>query len=1068
MAYTNLLGQVRVGIRGAIVVPTITPLLDLYSGPLIAYSLRKLWSSYSGPAIRVRRTNDNTELDINFKTDGSLDTQSMLDFTNPIGPTSLILDAYTASTAAYSLRKLSATYSGNLIRVRRTPDDAEMDIAFGTDGSLDTTTLLSFVNETIPTPTGNLLDNYTSAGIGLSLRRLSGTYSGSAIRVRRTNSTNNGDNLEANIGFDANGNLDTTALLAHCTGSNNFGYVTTWYDQSGNARNLTQTTSSLQPQIVSSGVVNTQFGKPSLKCFFGGTAHYLTGTLPITYSNVGIISVTKPASTGVYGDRTYSIVFIGPDNGWGGVYQTSYYTATKFRFGTGNSSTDTTSPTLTNYGMANGCITSTFKSGTTETARVNGFDVIQTTVVGSTVANTGTSITVGAGEGGTAYYGDISELVIYAGVDRSGSRHLIERHMNTYYSAFTYDTKNLYVSKWYDQSGNGKHLTNISMYHPLIVNNGSLYTSFGKPSLYFSTTKNPINFLKVNFPVNTLSTLSIISVSKVVGYGSIVSFDDLSWGGIWQQVYSTSVTYRFGIGVTTQSLGGTVTNTGGSIFSTYKNGTQEIARVNGLDRITYTSSGTTIANTGGVMKVGGSDGYTGNMSELIIYSSNRVNNRVDIETNLNIYYNIYKNSSYLKTWYDQSGNGRNAQQVTAASQPLIVSSGTLVTDGGLPSIKFSSAYFLSHSSTLPIGTTYSVFSVLRKITHLSNAGYFVFTPSSGNDYNTAGGRVFSHGPSLNSFRIESVGVDLYYSTPNSERFAFSSAYYGGTMSSRINNSDLINTKHVGSSTVNPSGLVLGARYTNSSVNSFSDSSMNEFILYDTNQNSNRVAIENNINSYYSVWNNIVTSGLVLNLDAGKTASYPGTGLTWNDLSGLGNNATLINGPIWNSNNSGTILFDGINDYSTLNSSTSINSSSEFTFSIWIKSSDMTSEQMIISNANTELTKGWNIEIFQSKFLLQCYPSAGFTQATTTLSSNVWYNLVVTYSGGNQVFYNNGTQNGTVTRTFDPSTSQVVIGKWLVSPLFLKSNVSQILFYNRALSATEILQNFNQTRSRFGI
>jgi hypothetical protein len=86
--------------------------------------------------------------------------------------------------------------------------------------------------------------------------------------------------------------------------------------------------------------------------------------------------------------------------------------------------------------MANGCITSTFKSGTTETARVNGFDVINITSVGNTVRNTGSSISVGAGEGGTAYYGDISELVIYAGVDRSGSRHLIERHMNTYYSAY--------------------------------------------------------------------------------------------------------------------------------------------------------------------------------------------------------------------------------------------------------------------------------------------------------------------------------------------------------------------------------------------------------------------------------------------------------------------------------------------------------------------------------------------------------------------------------------------------------------------------------------------------------
>ena len=1092
MAYTNLLGQIRVGVRGAIVVPTITPLLDLYSGPLIAYSLRKLWSSYSGAAIRIRRSNDNTELDINFKSDGSLDTQSMLDFTNPPGPTSLILDAYTASTAAYSLRKLSATYSGSAIRVRRTPDDAEMDIAFGADGSLDTTTLLSFVNETIPTPTGNLLDNYTSAGIGLSLRRLSGSYSGSAIRVRRTNSTNNGDNLEANIGFDANGNLDTVALLAHCTGSNNFGYVTTWYDQSGNARNLTQTTSSLQPQIVSAGVVNTQFGKPALKCFFGGTAHYLTGTLPITYSNVGIISVTKPASTGVYGDRTYSIVFIGPDNGWGGVYQTSYYTATKFRFGSGFGGTDTQSPTLTtNYGMSNGCITSTFKSGVTETARVNGFDVIQTTATGTTVANTGTSITVGAGESGTAYYGDISELVIYAGVDRSGSRHLIERHMNTYYSAFTYETKNLYVSKWYDQSGNGKHLTNISMYHPLIVNNGTIYTSFGKPSIYFSTTKNPVNFLKVNFPVNTLSTLSIISVSKLVSGGSVLLFDDLSWGGIWQRVYSTSVTYRFGIGVTTQSLGGTVTNTGGSIFSTYKNGNQEIARVNGLDRITYTSSKTTIANTGGVMKIGGDDGYTGNISEIIFYNSNKINDRVDIETNLNIYYNVYKNSSYLKTWYDQSGGGRHAQQVTAAYQPLLVSSGTLITDGGIPSIKFSSSYFLSYGSTLPIGSTFSVFSVLRKVTHVNNVGYFTFMPSSGNDYATGGGRTFTHGPSLNLFRIESSGMDLYYSTPANQRFAFSSVYSGTTMSSRVNNSDLVNTVHA--TTINSNGLLLGARYTNSSVSSISDSVMNEFILYGTNQNSNRVGIENNINTYYSVWNNIVTSGLVLHLDAGRTASYLGTGSTWNDISGLGNNVTLYN-TSYSSTNGGNIYLNGTNAWAYGDTSSSYDfGSSDFSIDFWtyFDPSNGTDNLykhtfMIGDSSNYVLLQKWRSGISNGLLLEYCangnrycitpsgtdpQPRAGLSSYTLYNPISVWTHIGITVISNIMYFYINGSLVSSISLGSRWSGSKpLYIGKGSMSTNeYHKGYVSNLHIYKgKGLSATEILQNFNQTRSRFGV
>lgn len=92
-----------------------------------------------------------------------------------------------------------------------------------------------------------LLDLYPSASVAYSLRKLSSTYTGNAIRVRRAS-----DNTEQNIGFDALGNLDTTALTSFCSGTN--GFVTTWYDQSGNGSNVTQPTANLQARIVSGGV----------------------------------------------------------------------------------------------------------------------------------------------------------------------------------------------------------------------------------------------------------------------------------------------------------------------------------------------------------------------------------------------------------------------------------------------------------------------------------------------------------------------------------------------------------------------------------------------------------------------------------------------------------------------------------------------------------------------------------------------------------------------------------------------------------------------------------------------
>lgn len=109
----------------------------------------------------------------------------------------------------------------------------------------------------IITTTPLLLDLYGNGTAAYSLRKLRTAYAGSAIRVRRSS-----DNAEQDIGFSGN-DLDTSALTTF-VGANN-GFVTTFYDQSGNARNATQATAANQPQIVVSGSVLTQGGKPIMK-----------------------------------------------------------------------------------------------------------------------------------------------------------------------------------------------------------------------------------------------------------------------------------------------------------------------------------------------------------------------------------------------------------------------------------------------------------------------------------------------------------------------------------------------------------------------------------------------------------------------------------------------------------------------------------------------------------------------------------------------------------------------------------------------------------------------------------
>lgn len=139
-----------------------------------------------------------------------------------------------------------------------------------------------------------LLDTYPNAAAAYSVRKLRAAYTGSAIRVRRSS-----DNTESDIGFTALGNLDTTSLTSFC-GSGN-GFVTTWYDQSGNGSNATETTAASQPQIISAGSVITTNSQPSIS--FDATNDRLTisnsaTNLKFLHSALStILFVNKPNST---------------------------------------------------------------------------------------------------------------------------------------------------------------------------------------------------------------------------------------------------------------------------------------------------------------------------------------------------------------------------------------------------------------------------------------------------------------------------------------------------------------------------------------------------------------------------------------------------------------------------------------------------------------------------------------------------------------------------------------------------------------------------------------------------
>jgi hypothetical protein len=215
---------------------------------------------------------------------------------------------------------------------------------------------------------------------------------------------------------------------------------------------------------------------------------------------------------------------------------------------------------------------------------------------------------------------------------------------------------------------------------------------------------------------------------------------------------------------------------------------------------------------------------------------------------------------------------------------------------------------------------------------------------------------------------------------------------------------------------------------------------------------------------------IVTDGLVLCLDAADQTSYPTTGTTWFDLAGS-NNGTLTNGPTFNFGNGGSIVFDGVDDYAVSNNFTSIATS------IW--SCVMFLKAVTSSVAVEGYCFGWDssnndgmtIGQFQGNWISHCRPNSNAWITGPAVVSNTWTNITVTYDGTTQKIYGNGTLFNSKTVGFTSPSSQAAyiakIGR-LGSGFNFNGTVATTQFYNRALSATEVRQNYNAQKSRFGI
>lgn len=216
---------------------------------------------------------------------------------------------------------------------------------------------------------------------------------------------------------------------------------------------------------------------------------------------------------------------------------------------------------------------------------------------------------------------------------------------------------------------------------------------------------------------------------------------------------------------------------------------------------------------------------------------------------------------------------------------------------------------------------------------------------------------------------------------------------------------------------------------------------------------------------------ISEAGLILHLDVANFRSYPASGTTWIDLSGNGNNGTLINDVEYTSSNLGSLIFDGINDYVSLGTSssldTTLNGSTNWTISYWIK---YTQNGRILDAGNIGTDPTGALELNATSIGVNNIATT--SNFTGSISSSNW-NFITLSKNSSRLhsWYLNGVFSNSSTTTADYSVSSQIwkIGRRALSTSSMYGgNIAQISIYNKILTANEVYQNYNALKGRFGI
>ena len=411
-----------------------------------------------------------------------------------------------------------------------------------------------------------------------------------------------------------------------------------------------------------------------------------------------------------------------------------------------------------------------------------------------------------------------------------------------------------FVSKWYDQSVNqagnvpsGNHAVQATAAsQPKIVDAGALVTD----GLDFDGSSSEMDIDGLALASLNYGAFALVSIDNPTASSLDTIFDstdgvDAGFALSYGNTANKLTPFWFDGDDSTANVfsGGSNLTSAKSIYSVIIKSGASTTHINGSSNDILTNTWTTAGTNSFSKSTIGYDqsvsvrNFNGKLAELIIYNTDQTDNRTALEANIGETYSIagipaYSNTvnGFVETWYDQSGNGNDATQLTAGSQPKIVSGGSLVA-GGLEIDGVDD--FLSTSGisiTQPI-STFSVFTPSAAIGALYGANNHSLFTSSTNLL------VMNNGTPLISTNSFSLGTENVVSAISNS--ALSESYVNGVewASGNSGTNGISGTLYVGRNTI---GRTL-------------DGLITELIIYPSDQSANRPAIETNINSHYDIF-----------------------------------------------------------------------------------------------------------------------------------------------------------------------------------------------------------------------